>query len=602
MDEVGGGLTFANPAFHASGLNARMLMAAARRTRNGVADQISTEVASVAELPDRAGNSRFVHVRARSVQWDGRRSLLCVAQDVTSENDLRAQLNLRERALEAAANGIVIARADGDMPLIYVNTAFQRMTGYSWSEAVGGNCRFLQGSEDCQPERARLRAAIDAGRPCSVTLCNYRKSGEPFWNHLTIAPVREDGGAITHFVGIQEDVTERIRTERDAAQARAWTQSILDTAPDAIITVDESRRITAFNRAAEQMFGWRAEDVIGEDHGILLPEAMRDRHASLAKGYVTDGPRKPGLMAARTVDGRYRDGTVFPVQINLSNTCFGERTTVTAIARDMTELERKNRDLARLSVQLEDQLRKVEEANQAKTQFLATMSHELRTPLNAVIGFAELMEAEPHGPLGDARYKGYLADIHKSGQLLLSLINNLLDMTRIERGKYEVDHRELAPRPLVQEALRTVRAMAQEAGVRLRGTARRDLPRVRADHRALVQVLLNLLSNALQFTPPGRRVMLSAEIANDGGIVFTVSDEGCGIPQDKIAQLGQPFQRLGNAYRAETSGTGLGLAISRRLTEIMGGELTIESAIDVGTRVSVRLPGPNAEGMEAPGR
>jgi len=259
-------------------------------------------------------------------------------------------------------------------------------------------------------------------------------------------------------------------------------------------------------------------------------------------------------------------------------------------ARTMAEMERKNRELETVSAQLEDQLEKAREAERAKTQFLATVSHELRTPLNAIIGFAELVGQQPYGPLGDRRYGEYVADIKGSGEHLLTLINDILDMTRIERGTYEIDLDAVPPRQKARSVLRMTGEAARRDGVRLRARVPRSVPPASADSRALRQVLSNILDNAAKFSLWNGRVLLEAGQDTMGRVVFTVTDQGCGIPPEKIPELGQPFEQLGDAMSGQRAGTGLGLAISCRLVEMMNGTLTIDSEPGTGTRVTVALP------------
>jgi len=230
-----------------------------------------------------------------------------------------------------------------------------------------------------------------------------------------------------------------------------------------------------------------------------------------------------------------------------------------------------------------------ERANRLKSMFLATMSHELRTPLNAIIGFSELMHNELYGPLGSQRYREYCGLIRSAGHHLLSLINDVLDMSKIEAGKLEL-HRQLFDiRETVHDSLNLMRERASQSGVTLAAELPPAALCIEADRRAMKQILLNLLSNAVKFTPEGGKVTVKARV---DGATFTlaVQDTGIGIASDQVSRLGNPFVQIRNSAGASHEGTGLGLALVRALTEIHDGKLVIESAPGRGTTVSISIP------------
>jgi len=231
-----------------------------------------------------------------------------------------------------------------------------------------------------------------------------------------------------------------------------------------------------------------------------------------------------------------------------------------------------------------------ERANRLKSMFLANMSHELRTPLNAIIGFSELMQSELYGALGDPRYREYSGLIQGAGSHLLSLISDILDMSKIEAGKFELHRQRFDIREIVRDCTELMRERAQRDGVLLV----EDLPpqplAIDADGRAIKQILLNLLSNAIKFTSAGGKIVVRA-LAERDDLVLLVSDTGIGIPADQIDRLGNPFVQVRDHVGASQEGTGLGLALVRALAEIHGGTLKIESVLQCGTTVSVRIPG-----------
>jgi signal transduction histidine kinase len=246
--------------------------------------------------------------------------------------------------------------------------------------------------------------------------------------------------------------------------------------------------------------------------------------------------------------------------------------------------------LQRMTLTLASARDEAQQANRAKSMLLANVSHELRTPLNAIIGFSDLMRHQIYGPLGHARYDEYAGDIQRSGELLLSLINDLLDVTKLEAGRYELAESECDLAALTREAMGLVKMQAERGGVALSMAIDKDLPLVFVDERALRQVLLNLLSNAVKFTPNGGSVRVAYALNADGDPTITVKDTGRGIAHEDMKNLFQPFARAADARLADTPGTGLGLAIVKSLVELHQGTITLESRVGFGTTVTVTLP------------
>jgi len=243
----------------------------------------------------------------------------------------------------------------------------------------------------------------------------------------------------------------------------------------------------------------------------------------------------------------------------------------------------------RREAELRSAKEKAEAANRSKSSFLANMSHELRTPLNAIIGFSDILKAESFGPLGTPRYQEYAADINASGAHLLQLINYILDLARVEAGRYELRREKLNPADLMDEVLRVIALTAADSGINLVVDVPQQLPTIELDRRAIRQVLLNLLSNAVKFTARAGTVTVSTT-ADAQDLTFTVADTGIGIPAADLPRLTNPFEQVDNELSKSHQGSGLGLAISKELVRLHGGELSIRSEVDVGTTVTVRLP------------
>jgi signal transduction histidine kinase len=255
---------------------------------------------------------------------------------------------------------------------------------------------------------------------------------------------------------------------------------------------------------------------------------------------------------------------------------------------DRVDEARAQAESARATMQIAKE--SAETANRAKTEFLANMSHELRTPLNAIIGFSEMFTRAAFGPLGAPQYEGYAQDIHDSGRHLLEIINDLLDMAKVEAGEIELADETLDTGELIAGSMRFVEERARTGGVTLATALEEPLPPLRADGRVVRQILLNLLSNAVKFTPAGGRVTLAVRRSAEGGLSFAVTDTGIGIAADKLEEVVLPFRQVDNGLNRKFEGTGLGLALVKSFVRLHEGRLTLESEPGIGTTATVSFP------------
>jgi two-component system cell cycle sensor histidine kinase PleC len=264
------------------------------------------------------------------------------------------------------------------------------------------------------------------------------------------------------------------------------------------------------------------------------------------------------------------------------------RATVEDLRRSQAALERQAIELVDLAEKYAQEKTRAEEANQTKSKFLANMSHELRTPLNAIIGFSEIMESGMFGSLGSEKYREYCHDILTSGHYLLEVINDILDMSKIEAGRMKLDMEPLDLSKTLAESLRVVSGRAEDKNLLLDADIQSTIS-VIADRRATKQIIVNLLSNAVKFTPEGGKVIVRSRVLRDK-IMLMIADTGIGIPPQSLARLGRPFEQVESQLTKTYHGSGLGLAIARSLTQLHGGSMKLRSKLGTGTVVCVTLP------------
>jgi cell cycle sensor histidine kinase DivJ len=377
-----------------------------------------------------------------------------------------------------------------------------------------------------------------------------------------------------------------------AAEGAAMYRFLADNAMDLITRHSSDGRIRFASPATLALLGRLPEEVVGLAMPSLLhPDDLEAVQAALMQSsyHGRDGAAEVRL---RHKDGRYVWAEIRcrPARQGL-NAGSQESGDIVAVTRDISERKRQEAALVEARDAALD-------ASRAKSRFLANMSHELRTPLNAIIGFSELMTREMFGPVGP-RYQEYSRLIHESGAHLLDLINSVLDMSKIEAGKFELQEELFALEDVVQSAVRFLKIPAERAGVALTMEVAPGAALVFADRRAVKQILVNLLSNGVKFTPPGGVVAVrAAPDATGRGVAIAVSDSGTGISPADLARLGQPFEQVENAEVRAKEGTGLGLALVKALAALHGGDAVLASALGEGTTVTVRLPhgAVNAQG------
>ena len=485
---------------------------------------------------------------------------------------------------------------------------------------------------------------------------------------------------------------------------------LLDTAGDAILSIDAGQNIVLFNRQAETLFGFSSAEILGRPLSVLLPHDMREKHKAHVAAFTSERQRSR-LMSQRTeIRGVRKDGSSFPAEASIAKFEFGGSFVYTAVVRDLTErnkaleylrwseqsLERAQRiakigswhwnlradiitgsaetyrifglsegasldyrefqrlvhpddrllvtarfrkafearercgfghrivlddgtlrhvhlemeierdelgivigttgtvqdvtSLRQIEVELKHAKEEAEAANRAKSEFLANVSHELRTPLNAILGFSEIMSSDILGTLDVDRYRDYARDIHRSGEHLLEVVNDVLDLARIEAGRTILHEAPFDPEEMARDCSHMMEERAAAAGLRIEIAATRGLPRLYGDERLCKQVLINLLSNAVKFTPPGGLVRIGLTMLPSNDFSMSVTDSGIGIAADDIPKLMKPFVQIESHLSRRFQGTGLGLSLCNEFMRLHGGALSIESKLGRGTIVTASFP------------
>ena len=564
-----------------------------------------------------------VEISITPVVFDKKRYLYSAIRDITQRNQRDSQMRLLSNAVEASANGIVITDyKQPDNPIIFVNDGFVQMTGFSEDEAVGRNCRFLQGDQSDPDQVAKIRRAIDRGESVRTMIKNYRKDGTEFWNDLYITPVTDEQNKITNFVGVQSDVSDRIEAGEAALVNERTIRLLLDSTAEGLFGLDPEGTFTFCNESAARMLGYESGD---ELIGLPVGPTLGPRQIVQT---VHDGQR----YHSSEDEFRCRDGSLIPVEywchpLKRDDQTIGGVVTFVNIAERL--------DTQRELTQARDE---ATAANVAKSRFLANMSHELRTPLSAILGFTRIIQEEY---TQDEDLLDKLSTIQRNGDYLLRLLGDVLDLSRIESDKFQTNRAMTNLGELLDDLHRTMQMRTEEYNNRLEFELCNPLPAtVTIDPARMRQVLINLIANALKFTPDGVVTVrveylnnLASEIpaeknlarenfadaaaestgdskdvsANDsspdksspdesspdkdlGWLKISVIDNGIGIAADRIEQLFEPFVQGDQTITQRFGGTGLGLSITRRLVSAMDGLISVESQIAVGSRFSVKVP------------
>lgn len=474
--------------------------------------------------------------------------------------------------LDRMPTGVLVYRLD--MPL-YGNAAFLEWSGYEslteLTTAGGLDVLFVELDEKS--------AHTGDGQALRVT--SNRGKQQPTDGRLFNAPW--DGDTAHVLMLLPEAAPARSPATADAALVAAEAETrelttILETASDGVLVLDGDGRILTANAAAEALFSRDIATLTAANFADLIaPESQ-----PAALDYLSEMKREGAApKKGCEVIGRGRDGTLLPLFMTLGK--LGEAKRLCAVFRDLTAWKKTEMELVTAR-------RQAERTSSAKSEFLAKVSHEIRTPLNSIIGFSEVMMDERFGPIGNDRYKQYLKDIHQSGGHLVSLLNDLLDLSKIEAGKLDLAFSRVSLNELTQQCVSLMQPQANQERVIIRTSLPTVLPPIMADARSMRQIVLNLLSNSIKFTGAGGQVIVSTTHTDEGEVVLRVRDTGHGMTEKEIQMALEPFRQLATSSRWGSGGTGLGLPLTKALAEANRANFSIKSAVNTGTLVEIAFP------------
>ncbi len=472
---------------------------------------------------------------------------------------------------------------DSDYKFTYVSPRVADLVKAPPEYLIGKSRLGYPGLLDSPDQYARHKADIDARRPIQDFEYEYvRPDKSRVFLSVNGKPVFDEAGKYAGYRGTTVDITARKLAAHAVQESEERLRGAIESLQEGFVLFDKNDRIIAVNEVYRGI-NPRAQEYL--DKGLTFEDLIR---ANVKRGWMIDADDENEAFVRNRLEQHRNPGP--PIVRQFSDGRFyllrETRTPEGGIALTFVDIS----ELKRVEEQLNNALAVAERANNAKSEFLAAMSHELRTPLNAIIGFSELIERQYFGTIGSAKYLEYAADIRTSSDHLLQLVNDILDLSAIEAGGVSLNKESVIIKDIVDDCSLFVGSDVEEKGIEFSIAIPDDLPPLRADRKAVKQILLNLLSNAVKFTPNDGKISFTAAASN-GHHVFEISDSGVGVPSEKLSTLTDAFVRGETNPHLAHDGFGLGLTIAKSLVEIHEGELSIDSELGIGTTITVKLPG-----------
>ena len=524
------------------------------------------------ELELKSINLEKANKTAIHLMQDAQEQRQKTATALESLEDSLSEIKKLSEAIEQSPVTVAITDINGNIE--YVNQTFTRVTGYLAEEVIGKTPRiFKSGYHDDSFYKDLWETAL-SGTTWKGELVNKMKNGELRWESATIAPIKNESGEIINLIAIKEDITDRKHAEERF-------RLVVESAPNSIILVNSNGIITLVNSQTENYFGYSRNELIGKKIEMLIPYKKAFNHAAVREQYLTKPVARP-MSEKSNLKGLRKDSTKFSIEVGLSPIVINNETLILTSVIDITErnfVEKQLRNAKNLA----------EEASRTKSMFLTNMSHEIRTPLNSILGFSEVLSRL----LTDKIQKDYISSIKSSGKTLLSLIDDILELSKIDSGKLELVLEYLDIRLFVKEVISIFTQKAESKGLKLIVEIADNLPNILLlDELRLKQVLINLINNAIKFTETGFvRISLTPEEINSKtlDLFISVEDSGIGIDEKNQKKIFESFVQQDGQDNRRYGGTGLGLTISKQLIKLMNGEILLESRPNEGSKFLVCL-------------
>ena len=474
----------------------------------------------------------------------------------------------------------LVKKSGDSFVVVETNEVAHKFFDKNKSEIIGQPIEALFTESNAKRMSESFKACLSKNMPVTVAPLpnlpgNIQVPG--FW----ISPVYGDDDKILWLdvVG-HPSSTDSSVVERERDDALLLLTSIFDVSEVGILVSDRNRRIVKVNDSFERIYGWNRKDTLSKDFVEFVTEDERKIAETNHEDYITDGGRSSGEVKIMCKDGSIANALYTTATLKLSH---GRRFQVTTLV-DITSRKQMEFSL-RLAKEQADS------ANHAKSAFLANMSHELRTPLNAIIGFSEMMMKEVFGALGNDKYKEYMGDVHLSARHLLEIINEVLDMSKIEAGRVELHEQDMDLIALCDSVVRIVASRIFSSDLQIKLEKVDNFPKLYADPRLVRQILINLITNAVKYSGKGGMITVVPTVTENNEISVVVSDQGVGIPADRIQEAMEPFGQINDPTTSSTyQGTGLGLPLAKAMTEMHGGSLNLTSVVNEGTVVTITFP------------
>jgi PAS domain S-box-containing protein len=509
---------------------------------------------------------------------------MALVKDISKQKESDFDFMLQSKALESASNGILITDATKpDNPIIYFNPAFKQLTGYSKEEILHKNCRFLQGKDKDQEELVKLRKAIKSGDSCLVTLRNYKKDGTLFFNDLYITPITNDRGVVTNFIGIQNDVTKRVRAEEE----RNHLATIFDESLNEIYVFDVATlKFININRGALKNIGYSIDELKSMTPIDLKLNMSED---FFRKTYLDSLLNQSTEHLEFDTTHVRKNGTTYPVTVHLQLSYLNEKPVFVAIIVDITEqknyTEKLEKTVNQRTKQLQKALSKEKELNELKTKFLSLVSHEFKTPLSGISTSIMLLEKYKLSEEQTKRNK-HLGIIKDKVSYLNTILNDFLSIERLESGAYKYKFTSFKLSKVVNEVIYNSNMLLKE-GQRINYPDNIDHITIHQDERILELILSNVIQNAIKYSGENSEINIDVK-HNHNETVFLVQDYGIGIPAKDLSNIFTRYFRAENVLNIQ--GTGIGLNMVKTHLENLGGRIILDSLENEGTTATLYIP------------